>query len=242
MPAATSDVIDKTTIKYPKGAEGAAKAVSAAVPGARLSQSNDVSTVTLLLGNNGIQVKSLMPAKSSTAKQLGQSSASSSAPAGTVERAPTPAASTSSARLAAGMPASSSRARSKNRCSTSTSYLVATTWLTEEKSRVPPRVTRGEPELAPDQPEQRADDRRGDQEAELIALAEDGERDPDEQPHPEPGHRAGGGHLAPGEPAGDPLDGLELGADDGHLLHFEVVVGQVVHHLLRLRVAVVYPE
>jgi LCP family protein required for cell wall assembly len=86
VPAATSDVLDKTTIKYPKGAEGAAKALSAAVPGAVLTQSNDVSTVTLLLGNNGIQVKSLMPAKSSTAKSP-SASASSSVPAGTINAA-----------------------------------------------------------------------------------------------------------------------------------------------------------
>ena len=81
-------MVDKTTIKYPKGAEGAAKALPAAVPGAELSQSNDVSTVTLLLGNNGIQVKSLMPAKSSTAKSSSASaSPSSSAPAGTINAA-----------------------------------------------------------------------------------------------------------------------------------------------------------
>jgi LCP family protein required for cell wall assembly len=86
IPAPTSDVIDKTTIKYPKGAEGAAKALAAAVPGAVLSQSNDVSTVTLLLGNNGIQVKSLMPAKSSTAKSP-TASPSSSVPAGTINAA-----------------------------------------------------------------------------------------------------------------------------------------------------------
>jgi LCP family protein required for cell wall assembly len=87
VPPATSDVIDKTTIKYPKGAEGAAKALLAAVPGAQLTQSNDVSTVTLELGNNGIQVKSLMPAKSSPAKSSAASRPSSSTPSDTINAA-----------------------------------------------------------------------------------------------------------------------------------------------------------
>ena len=68
IPAATSDVVDKTVIEYPKGAESAAKAVAAAVPGAAVSESSKVSTVTLVLGNNGVQVKSLMPASSSGAR------------------------------------------------------------------------------------------------------------------------------------------------------------------------------
>jgi LCP family protein required for cell wall assembly len=76
IPAATSDVVDKTVIEYPKGSESAAKAVAAAVPGAALSESSKVSSVTLVLGNNGVQVKSLMPAGSSGAK-----SGSPSAPA-----------------------------------------------------------------------------------------------------------------------------------------------------------------
>ncbi|MDQ1720467.1 MAG: hypothetical protein QOI26_201 [Pseudonocardiales bacterium] len=67
VPDPTSDVEAKTLIKYPKGSEAAAKAVTAAVPGAVLTQATDVQAVTLVLGNNGIQVKSLMPAKSTTA-------------------------------------------------------------------------------------------------------------------------------------------------------------------------------
>jgi LCP family protein required for cell wall assembly len=85
VPPPTSAVIAKTTIKYPKGAESAAKAVLAAVPGAQLSQSNDVSTVTLVLGNNGVQVKSLMPAKSST--PAGTASASKTPASGTINAA-----------------------------------------------------------------------------------------------------------------------------------------------------------
>ena len=67
IPAASSEVVDRTVIEYPKGAEGAAKAVAAAVPGAAVSESSKVSTVTLVLGNNGVQVKSLMPAGGSGA-------------------------------------------------------------------------------------------------------------------------------------------------------------------------------
>ncbi len=76
VPAATTDVEAQTLIKYPSGDEAQAKAVQAAVPGAVLTQSSSVTGVTLVLGNNGVQVKSLMPATSS-------SSAASSAPAST---------------------------------------------------------------------------------------------------------------------------------------------------------------
>ncbi len=78
VPAPTSAVLDKTTIKYPKGAESAVKALQAAVPGAVLSQTNDVSVVTLVLGNNGVQVKSLMPANSGGSSAAQSSSAPTS--------------------------------------------------------------------------------------------------------------------------------------------------------------------
>lgn len=60
VPPATAEVQDKTTISYRPGAEAAAKAVAAAVPGAVLVPTKTVTTVVLALGNNGIQVKSLM--------------------------------------------------------------------------------------------------------------------------------------------------------------------------------------
>lgn len=63
VPPATSDVLAKTTIRYPKGQESAAKALQAQVPGAVMVRSSSVTGVTLLLGNNGVQVKSLMPVK-----------------------------------------------------------------------------------------------------------------------------------------------------------------------------------
>jgi LCP family protein required for cell wall assembly len=78
VPQATSAVLDKTTIQYPAGAEGAAKAVLAAVPGAVVQQTSSVTSVTLAIGNNGVQVKSLMPKSTGSV----ESSASSTAPAG----------------------------------------------------------------------------------------------------------------------------------------------------------------
>jgi len=80
VPAPTSDVKDQTLIEYPAGAESAAKAVQAAVPGAVLQQSSSVQSVTLILGNNGVQVKTLMPAKSSPASKPSTSSAPTPAP------------------------------------------------------------------------------------------------------------------------------------------------------------------
>jgi LCP family protein required for cell wall assembly len=61
VPAATSDVLDKTTIRYAQGQESAAKALQAQVPGAIMQRTAAVTAVTLVLGNNGVQVKSLMP-------------------------------------------------------------------------------------------------------------------------------------------------------------------------------------
>jgi LCP family protein required for cell wall assembly len=47
-----------TMIEYPAGKEGAAKALSAYVPGAQVSESSSVKVVTLILGTDGLQVKS----------------------------------------------------------------------------------------------------------------------------------------------------------------------------------------
>jgi LCP family protein required for cell wall assembly len=77
IPPATSDVVDKTVIQYPQGQEAAAKAVAAAVPGATVSQSSKVDTVTLMLGNDGIQVKSLVPAGSAGSSASPSATASS---------------------------------------------------------------------------------------------------------------------------------------------------------------------
>jgi LCP family protein required for cell wall assembly len=64
IPPASSDVVAKTLIRYPPGQEPAAKALLAQVPGAVTERTSDVSSVTLVLGENKIQVKSLMPTPS----------------------------------------------------------------------------------------------------------------------------------------------------------------------------------
>jgi LCP family protein required for cell wall assembly len=61
IPPASSDVIAKTVIRYAPGQEAAAKAVQAQVPGAALERNSEVSGVSLVLGENRVQVKSLMP-------------------------------------------------------------------------------------------------------------------------------------------------------------------------------------
>lgn len=48
-----------TAIEYPAGAESQAKALSAAVPGAKLIETATVPRVTLVLGANGVQVQGL---------------------------------------------------------------------------------------------------------------------------------------------------------------------------------------
>lgn len=61
IPPAGSDVVAKTAIRYAPGQEAAAKALQAQVPGAVLERTPELSTVTLVLGENKVQVKSLMP-------------------------------------------------------------------------------------------------------------------------------------------------------------------------------------
>ncbi len=61
IPPATSDVVAKTEIRYRPGQESAAKALQAQVPGAVMEASSEVDAVTLVLGENKVQVKSLMP-------------------------------------------------------------------------------------------------------------------------------------------------------------------------------------
>jgi LCP family protein required for cell wall assembly len=62
IPPSTSDVLAKTTIRYAPGQESAAKALQAQVPGAVMQSQSGAAGITLLLGNNGVQVKSLMAA------------------------------------------------------------------------------------------------------------------------------------------------------------------------------------
>jgi LCP family protein required for cell wall assembly len=64
IPPASSDVVAKTLIRYAPGQESAAKALQAQVPGAVLESTSEVTSVTLVLGENKVQVKSLMPTPS----------------------------------------------------------------------------------------------------------------------------------------------------------------------------------
>lgn len=82
VPPATPDVVQKTTIRYPKGAETGARAVAKAVPDAELSQSDQVDAVTLVLGNDGVQVSAGSAVSSADASPAAGSStpASSAAP------------------------------------------------------------------------------------------------------------------------------------------------------------------
>jgi LCP family protein required for cell wall assembly len=66
------DVVDSadptaaTTIEYPNGAEPAALAVAAQVPGATLAETSSVHKVTLVLGDNGVEVGTLRPGETPT--------------------------------------------------------------------------------------------------------------------------------------------------------------------------------
>ncbi|MDQ2750203.1 MAG: LCP family protein [Pseudonocardiales bacterium] len=74
-----------TVIEYPGGKESEAKAVSAAVPGATLAQTNSVDRVTLVIGNNHVEVKGLQPSRaaSGTAKPPTKTTPAAAKPAKT---------------------------------------------------------------------------------------------------------------------------------------------------------------
>jgi hypothetical protein len=84
IPPASSDVVAKTAIRYAPGQEAAAKALQAQVPGAVMQRTTAVTAVSLVLGENGVQVKSLMPkssASTGSTSKPGSSVPKSSAPA-----------------------------------------------------------------------------------------------------------------------------------------------------------------
>jgi LCP family protein required for cell wall assembly len=62
IPTTNQSLLAATTIRYAPGEEGAAKALAAQVPGAVVVRSHEAKNVTLILGGNNLQVKSLMPA------------------------------------------------------------------------------------------------------------------------------------------------------------------------------------
>jgi LCP family protein required for cell wall assembly len=73
IPPASSDVVAKTMIRYAPGQEAAAKALQAQVPGAVMERTTEVSSVTLVLGENRVQVKSLMPKPTTSSAKPGSS-------------------------------------------------------------------------------------------------------------------------------------------------------------------------
>jgi hypothetical protein len=75
----TPSPVTATSIEYPAGAEAAAKAALAAVPGAKLIETSTVTKVTLELGTDGKQVKGLatIPAPATSTSQTSPSKDSS---------------------------------------------------------------------------------------------------------------------------------------------------------------------
>ncbi|MCU1656037.1 MAG: Transcriptional attenuator, LytR family [Pseudonocardiales bacterium] len=63
----STDPATATVVEYPNGTEAQAKAVAAAVAGAKLVQTSSVPRVTLVLGANGVQVNGLAHATPSSA-------------------------------------------------------------------------------------------------------------------------------------------------------------------------------
>src|SRR5262249_28662181 len=80
------DTIDSTAaaaatlIQYPDGLQAQAKAVAAAVPGAKLILTSTVTRVTLILGGNGVQAAATAPTDASNAGPSPNSSGSSNSP------------------------------------------------------------------------------------------------------------------------------------------------------------------
>lgn len=73
----TNQHTERTTIMYPDGMQAQAKTLSHYVPGATLEQSGSVSTVTLILGSDGIQAK---PGVTQPARQSPSSASSEPKP------------------------------------------------------------------------------------------------------------------------------------------------------------------
>ncbi|SDJ35299.1 transcriptional attenuator, LytR family [Frankineae bacterium MT45] len=89
----STDPIPQTSVEYPAGLQGKAKAVAAATPGAKLVLTTAVNKVTLVLGANGVQVKGLAsqagPISTSTpAASNATSNAASSSPGTGARKAP----------------------------------------------------------------------------------------------------------------------------------------------------------
>lgn len=87
---------------------------------------------------------------------------------------------------------------------------------------------RGESQLAPHQPEQDTEQRSGDQKPELALLAEQGERDADEQPDAQSGDRARQGRPA----AGQILTSLRVLLGAARTDHADAIIGPSIELIL----------
>jgi LCP family protein required for cell wall assembly len=86
----STDPTAATTIEYPNGAQPAAKAVAAAVPGAQLVQTSSVSRVTLVLGSNNVQARGLGATHSGGPAGSGGSGSGSGSASGSGKKAAAP--------------------------------------------------------------------------------------------------------------------------------------------------------
>ena len=62
----STDPTAKTAVEYPAGMQAQAKSVANAVPGAALVETSTVTRTTLVVGNNGVQVRGLTPVTAPT--------------------------------------------------------------------------------------------------------------------------------------------------------------------------------
>ncbi len=83
----STDEAAATLIEYPNGLQAQAKALAAAVPAAKLTETSAVSRVTLVLGGNGVQDKALQAAASGTASVAGGATGGSAPSTGTAKTA-----------------------------------------------------------------------------------------------------------------------------------------------------------
>jgi LCP family protein required for cell wall assembly len=80
----STDAAPVTTVEYPNGSQSQAKAVAAAVKGAKLVLTTSVSRATLVLGSNGVQVNGLVVAAPAAAATVHAHTTAPAADASTV--------------------------------------------------------------------------------------------------------------------------------------------------------------
>lgn len=121
-------------------------------------------------------------------------------------------------------------------CLASSSYLVATIWLTEAKSRVPRRVAAQEPIWLHTNPNTApCSGVLMSNPSWLVWLKSFNAI----QPNAQAGPGARGGDLAGGQPPGDSFDETQLRANDLQVRHRKASAGKVVHSLQGVGIALV---